>query len=209
MLLFSLESLPCICKEPLKYIYEHLTQIPSIAFVTGGTAALSPAPRPAPAPGDPYHELWALLQRLASVRLVTMRNPQASLCCLLDGWIPAASSPHPLLRQLQVDLTAAALVACGITSHQMIYLRGCPHESFERLLEAEHSESIPTLADLMGGQERLDAVILRNEGPCTPFPLLKKYVVQLPTACDDNPLAAETVGRRAVGIIQEVLSKNT
>lgn len=207
MRLLSLESLPKVCDEVLKYIQEHLA---GIAFVTAGPAMLSPVPRPAPSPGDPYIELSALLQRVSCLRLATQRHPHARALCILDGWVPTGALPHPVLAKLEVDMAYAALHDCGIDGHEFLYLRGCAHESFERLLEhvdrdatfRESPEILPSLGDLLGCKMRLDA-LARGDASCTPFEVLATHVLHLPPACDDTLLAVNNLGQRAVQILSK------
>lgn len=201
--LISFESLPQICTEPLKYMHTVLARTKRVACVAVGPVTSTPAPRPSPTPGDPYHELYAALQRIVGVRLAVQRaQPEATAVCLLDGWVPAMPVPHPVIRRLVLDMENAALADTGITSHAMLYLRGCPHDSFERILEANaDADGCPVaLGDLLGMHERLDDVA-RGCAPLGPFPVVARHVVHTPPYCDDNPVAAGAVGRRALAAI--------
>jgi hypothetical protein len=205
MRLLSLESLPHTCDGALKLIHSKLVSTsPWIAFAMGAHHA---SPRPAPAYGDPYVELAAVLQRITSVRLAVQRAPSdTTTICLLDGWVPPAAMPHPVIARLSVDIAAATLASCGIDSHECVYLRGCPHESFERILDApdremtfrDSPEPLPTLGDVIGCRDRLDAALISRTDPCTPFPLSSVCVVNVPAACDENPLAVLGVAHRAL-----------
>lgn len=203
MRLLSLESLPHICTEPLKFVHTELSRTGRVACVAAGPVTSTPAPRPSPSPGDPYHELHAALQRIVGVRLAVQRaTPQVAAVCVLDGWVPPMPAPHPLIHRLVLAMETAALVDTGITSHAMLYLRGCPHDSFERLLDANaDADGCPVaLGDLLGMHKRLDAVA-RGTAPLGPFPLLARHVVHAPPYCDDNPVASLAVGRRALAAV--------
>lgn len=205
MRLLSLESMPRTCDDVLKFIQEHTRSLP-IAFVTAGPAG-DVRPRPSPAPGDPYTELSSLLQRIVALRLAVHRNPEARALCLLDGWIPAAPVPHPVLEKLAIDIARAAMAGYGIDGHDILYFRGCPHESFERSLEhvdQQHSfretcvdGRVATLGDLMGARERADLFGAEH----SPFVVRLWDRIELPTHCDENPLAVEQIGRRALQYI--------
>lgn len=203
MRLLSLESLPQVCTEPLKFIHTELARTGRVACVAAGPVTSTPAPRPSPSPGDPYHELHAALQRIVGVRLAVHRaSSQVEAVCVLDGWVPAMPAPHPAIRHLVLAMETAALADAGIDAHAMLYIRGCPHDSFERLLDANaDSDGCPTpLGDLLGMHDRLDAVA-RGTAPLGPFPLVARHIVHAPSYCDDNPVASLAVGRRGLAAI--------
>lgn len=207
--LLSLESLPHICSEALKCIHTELARAGHVACVAAGPVTSTPAPRPVPAPGDPYHELHAVLSRIVGVRLATQRAPKATVVCVLDGWVPTLPPPHPVLQRLALDIQRATLQDAAITSHAILYMRGCPHESFERLLDANMDADGPggptALGDVLGVRDRLDAVA-RAEALAGPFRVSTRRVIHAPPFCDDNPVAAARVGRHALGVIAEMLS---
>lgn len=203
MRLLSFESLPQICTEPLKFLHTELTRTGRVACVAAGPVTSTPAPRPSPSPGDPYHELHAALQRIIGVRLAVQRaSSQVVAVCVLDGWVPPMPAPHPALRRLVLEMETAALADTAITAHAMLYFRGCPHDSFERFLEANaDADGWPmALGDLMGMHDRLDAVA-RGLAPLGPFPVVARHVLHTPPHCDDNPVDSRAIGRQALADI--------
>lgn len=203
-LLLSFESLPHSCSEVLKCLHTSLARGGKTAFVTAGPVESTPAPRPFPAPGDPYHELFAVLQRIIGVRLALSRTPHTDVICVLDGWIPSMAFPHPTLHALCLAIQAATLSSTGIVGHTMVYFRGCPHESFERVLscsgENEGSGYPMTLEDVLATRTRLDAVA-RGEVIAGPFQLHQCHVLGLPSFCEDNAVASSLVARRALSTL--------
>ena len=200
-LLLSFESLPYSCSEVLKCLHTALARSGKTAFITAGPVESTPAPRPFPAPGDPYHELHAVLQRIVGLRLALQRTPQCDVVCVLDGWIPSMAFPHPRVHELCLAIQVATLSHLGITGHDMMYFRGCPHESFERILcrsgENEASGPPMTLADVLATRARVDAVV-RGEVLASPFHLVQCHVITLPSFCEDNLIASSVVARRTL-----------
>jgi hypothetical protein len=200
-LLVSFESLPYSCSEVLKCLHTALARTSKTAFITAGPVESTPAPRPFPAPGDPYHELHAVLQRIIGVRLAVHRHPNCDVVCVLDGWVPSMAFPHRVLHDLCLAIQSATLNPIGITGHEMVYFRGCHHESFERVLccSGDNDSGGPsmTLAHVIATRARLDAVA-RGEVTAGPFRLLSCHVVGLPPFCEDNLIASSNVARRAL-----------
>jgi hypothetical protein len=109
--------------------------------------------------------------------------------------------PHPLLHELCLAIQSATLNPNGILGHEMVYFRGCPHESFERVLccsgESDGGGPLMTLADVLATRSRLDAVS-RGEVTAGPFHLTRCHVIALPSFCEDNVVASSLVARRAL-----------
>ena len=212
MLLLSLECLPRLCTESLKLVHDGLSRAAHVAFVAAGPVASSPAPpRPLPAAGDPYHELHAVLQRIRGVTTSVHRHSGSApptAVCVLDGWVPPGPAPHPVLMRLCLATTLALLPE--ITSHRVVYFRGCPHESFERVLDAGADEENPTdlamsLGDIFGAHERLDAIV-SGVAPPSPFRVTGLHVIPVPPYADDNPQDVSGVASMALRAIRGAIN---
>lgn len=207
MRLLSFESLPHTCENVLKLIQERLVSRSTSYGLTFAPVGRYALPRPVPGGGDPYVELSALLQRLTSIRLAIQRAPSGTATvCVLDGWVPLSAFPHPVIARLSLDISATALGSCGIDAHEFVYLRGCPHESFERLVDQydremtfrDAPESLPTFGDVIGCRDRLDMALIGRTTTCTPFPVQSVRLIEVLSACDENPLATVLTARRAL-----------
>lgn len=219
MLLLSFECLPYICSETLKLLHEKLDAAysPAIAFVAAGPCSHTPTPRPLPSPKDPYHELHALLQRLRGVHMAIQRAKYAHgrpppITCVLDGWIPTAAVPHPAVATMCLDMTRALLP--DVLAHALVYFRGTPHESFERVLDVAAQEddviateaAAITLADILGTQERLDGIMHRSILP-SPFPVTGVHTIDIPLYCNDNPVETVNAVTQTLRVLHQVLKQ--
>ena len=209
--LLSLESLPFVCDTTLKCLRNRLVHA-NVSFVSAGPVGSSPAPRPVPAPGDPYHELHALLQRILGITMALQRYPATHVVCILDGWTPPLPSPHPALARLSLAIATAALAHTGITDHTMIYFRGDVHESYERSLDAAASGTdnfemdmqvtgwTTTLGETMQVQHRLDALVGGGVN-VAPFPLRACHLIHAPLFSQENPVASLHTAQKALFVL--------
>jgi hypothetical protein len=113
--------------------------------------------------------------------------------------------PHPAVHALCLAIQTVTLQTSGIGGHEMVYFRGCPHESFERVLhcsgEADAGGGPPmTFADVIATRARFDTVA-RGEMIPGPFHLLQCHVVSLPPFCEDNAIASSVVARRTLATL--------
>ena len=204
--LVSIESLPYTCDvivEAVADILRRQTSMTCVAVVhIRRSMSVTTGPRPAPAPTDVYHELSAILHRLRSVRDAAARYPLADVC-VVDGWIPAAPSPHPLVARLTSQLAARALQDANFEVHDALLLDGSPHVSFEGGLEygadAEFAPGLRTFASVVETRARFHVAFQQQRlSPVRCGRLLK---IDVDPNADQNPVDVYRIARATVSAL--------